>query len=262
MEKSLIFKEANITYYIYGSNKKDSLVLLHGFLENSSMWKTIIETLSNSHQIISIDLLGHGKTDCLGYVHTMEDMADVVFEVLKSESIIKTTFIGHSMGGYIALAFTEKYEKHVTGLCLLNSTSKADSEERKKIRDRAILMAKTNYKSLVSMSITNLFSSETSPFFKEEIKLCKTEALKTSVQGYIACTEGMKQRKNRESILTSFKGKKLLITGKKDPVINFQCILSETKKTNTPLEIVPNGHMSHIEDTKQVLKILINFLSL
>ncbi len=262
MEKSLTFKEANITYYIYGSNKKDSLVLLHGFLENSSMWKTIIETLSNSHQIISIDLLGHGKTDCLGYIHTMEDMADVVFEVLKSESIIKTTFIGHSMGGYVALAFAEKYKEYIIGLCLLNSTSKADSEERKKVRNRAVLMAKTNYKPLVSMSISNLFSSETNSFFKEEIKLCKTEALKTSVQGYIACTEGMKLRKNREHVLTSFKGKKLLITGKKDPVINFQSILSETKKTNTPLEIVPNGHMSHIEDTEQVLKILINFLSL
>ena len=262
MMKSVIFKKANITYYINGSNKKETIVLLHGFLENSSMWKTIIDALSYKYQIISVDLLGHGKTDCLGYVHTMENMADAVFEVLKSENNNNATVIGHSMGGYDALAFAEKYENYVEGLCLLNSTSSADSEERKKVRDRSIKMAKTNYKALVSMSINNLFSSETNSLFKKEINHCKEEALKTTVQGYIACAEGMKQRKNKLSVLTSFKEKKLIIAGKKDSVINYETILKEAYTTNTPLKVVPNGHMSYIEDTEEVLKILKDFLKL
>lgn len=260
MEKSVIFKNANIVYYTYEFDKKETIVLLHGFIENSTMWDLFIEPFSDLYNIVLIDLLGHGKTDCLGYIHTMESMADAVFEVLKTENISTATFIGHSMGGYVALAFVEKYRDYVNGLCLLNSTSKADSDERKKVRDRAILMAKTNYEPLISMSINNLFSQETNMLFEEEIKNCKNQALKTSVQGYIACAEGMKLRTNREHVLALFTGSKLLITGKKDPVINYQAILEEAKRTNTPIKTLSNGHMSHVENAQQLLDLLIDFL--
>jgi pimeloyl-ACP methyl ester carboxylesterase len=90
------------------------------------------------NRVITIDLLGHGETECLGYVHTMEDNADAVHSVLLELGIRKSILVGHSMGGYVALAFAELYPEYVKGLALLNSTASADSEERKLNRDRAI----------------------------------------------------------------------------------------------------------------------------
>ena len=99
MEKSLSFKNTKVSYTDFG--KGSVVVLLHGFLENSTMWNAIIPEISKTNRVLAIDLLGHGKTECLGYVHSMETMADAVFEVLKSLRIRKITLIGHSMGGYV-----------------------------------------------------------------------------------------------------------------------------------------------------------------
>jgi pimeloyl-ACP methyl ester carboxylesterase len=76
--------------------------------------------------VITIDLLGHGETECLGYIHSMEDNADAVHAVLAELRIRKAILVGHSMGGYVALAFAELYPENVKAL-LLNSTARADS---------------------------------------------------------------------------------------------------------------------------------------
>ena len=164
------------------------------------------------------------------------------------------------MGGYVALALAEKYPEFIEKLCLLNSTAQPDSEERKTLRDRAIQMAKTNYEALVSMSISNLFSSETSGEFTAEIADCKKEALKTPVQGYIACAEGMKRRKKREHVLQSDAYESLLITGKKDPVLVYENSIAEANRTQTPIVELSNGHMSHIENKKELLNSLRDFI--
>src|SRR5690606_39743358 len=85
------------------------VVLLHGFLENVRMWDHFIPELSKNNRVICIDLLGHGKTSCLGYIHSMELMAETVKAVLDHLNITKSIFVAHSMGGYVALAFIEMF---------------------------------------------------------------------------------------------------------------------------------------------------------
>jgi len=258
MNKTLLYKNATINYSVEG--KGDVIVLLHGFLEDISMWNTLKQQLLPNNKVICIDLLGHGKSECIGYVHTMSMMATTVKNILDIENITEATFIGHSMGGYVALAFAKKHVKYLTGLCLLNSSSQADSEERKVIRLRAIEMAKTNYKALVSMSITNLFLKDIRKTIVPIINNCKEIALQTSVQGYIACAEGMRIRENTEEVLKTFKEKKLLITGKKDPVLVYDSIVKEAERTNTPLITLSNGHMSHIENVDELIVAIQSFL--
>ncbi|WP_442265009.1 alpha/beta fold hydrolase [Tenacibaculum sp. ZS6-P6] len=258
MVNSILYKNAKVAYQIFGTGKQ-KIVLLHGFLESSKMWNFLIQKIQNDFQIITIDLLGHGASECLGYVHTMEEIAETICRVFEKEKITKVTLIGHSMGGYVALALTEKYPDYVERLCLLNSTSSPDSEERKQIRDRAIKMAKTNYKTLVAMSVGNLFARETHEKFGDKIEVCKQEALKTTVQGYIACSEGMKLRKNRSDVLQNGTFKKLIIGGEKDPVLDIKAIEIEANNTKTPLRILSNGHMSHIENEEELVVVLKDF---
>jgi pimeloyl-ACP methyl ester carboxylesterase len=87
--------------------------LLHGFLENQKMWDKYIATFAEN-RVITIDLLGHGETECLGYVHSMEDNAEAVQAVLAELRIRKAILVG-SMGGYVALAFAELYPDFVKG---------------------------------------------------------------------------------------------------------------------------------------------------
>ena len=144
----LEYKKSSINYEVYGSG--DTILLLHGFLENLSMWNDFIPILSKANKVIAVDLLGHGKTDSLGYIHTMEDMAEAVYAALSNLNISKVKIIGHSMGGYVCLAIAELYPNLVTDLCLINSTFLGDDKDRIKLRNSACEMAKTNYKTFLT----------------------------------------------------------------------------------------------------------------
>ena len=187
--KTLLYKNTKISYTEQG--KGTAVVLLHGFLENKEMWDAFVPEFLKKNRVITIDLLGHGKTECLGYVHSMEDQAEMVYVVLSELKIRKVVLIGHSMGGYVGLAFAELYPENVKGIVLLNSTSRADSEDRKTNRDRAIKAVKQNYTAFVRMSIANLFSEKNRTILLNEIENVKTEALKTPLQGIVASLEGM-----------------------------------------------------------------------
>jgi pimeloyl-ACP methyl ester carboxylesterase len=242
----LEFKKSNIHYSVSG--KGSTIVLLHGFLETIEMWHTLIPELSKHHHVVAIDLLGHGKTDCIGYVHTMNNMADAVLQVLNHLKVEKAKFIGHSMGGYVALALAEKEPQLFTGLCLMNSTFEADDKERKILRTRAIKMAHTNYKNLIRMSFANLFAPKSKEKYQLDYEKALGLALKTPVQGYIAAQEGMKLRPNRFEVFKKLKGKQLIITGQKDSLIDSKKIHFLIKNTGIKFEELSEGHMSHIEN--------------
>ncbi|MES2748484.1 MAG: alpha/beta hydrolase [Bacteroidota bacterium] len=256
--KTLLHKNIKISYSDKG--KGTAVVFLHGYLENKEMWNSFIPELSKKYRIITIDLLGHGQTDCIGYVHTMEDQADVVHAVLHELKIRKAVFVGHSMGGYVALAFAELYADVMKGLVLLNSTSKADGDERKKNRDRAIKAVKQNYETFVRMSIANLFSENNRELLIDEIENTKLEALKTPLQGIVAALEGMKIRKDREVILHFASYPILLILGKKDGVLIYEDNLEQIEGTKVQLVTFEDGHMSHIENRDELLNLLANYL--
>jgi len=256
--KTTNFKNTKISYTDQG--KGTAVVLLHGFLENQSMWRVFIPELSKKHRIITIDLLGHGTTACLGYVHTMEDQADMVHHVLHELKIRKAVLIGHSMGGYVALAFAELYPDNVKGIVLVNSTSRADSDERKANRDRAIVAVKQNYSAFIRMSIANLFSEDNRERLADCIEEVKLEALKTPLQGIVAALEGMKIRKDREVLLHFAPYPIQFILGKKDPVLSYDETIDQIEGTYVKLHTFPDGHMSHIENEAELLVVLSDFL--
>lgn len=258
MQKSINFKNTNISFTDVGQGS--AVVLIHGFLENSTMWKEITPELIKKNRIITIDLLGHGKTDCIGYVHSMDLFAETVEAVLKHLRIRKCTLIGHSLGGYVALAFAEKNPEKVKGLCLMNSTSNADDDERKALRARANKMIQTNFESMVRMSFVNLFGPSSKTKYKTAIDEALYEALQTPVQGYIAAQEGMRIRPNRNNALAKNNFKKLIIIGEKDPVINYEVALEEAEKTSSNVAVFPNGHMSHIENTDELIESIKEFI--
>ncbi|CAM1360061.1 alpha/beta fold hydrolase [Tenacibaculum xiamenense] len=251
------YKESEVFYTDQG--KGSAVVLLHGFLENQSMWKEVSEALLKRNRVITIDLLGHGKTESIGYVHSMKEMAQAIEVVLKKLRIRKSYFIGHSMGGYVALEFAKLFPKNIKGICLMNSTSQEDSEERKRIRKGANEIAKKNLSKLIQAAIPNLFAEGSKEKFSEEIKEVLEQAKQTSVRGYMAANEGMMLRVNNERVLTLIE-KRAIIVGEKDPVLNYHVVAEEAKRTKTKLIQFPDGHMSHIENKEGLIDFLKQFV--
>ena len=255
---TLQYKGINIFYQDDGQGT--ALVLLHGFLENSTMWDDFIPELTKKNRVIRIDLLGHGQTDCLGYVHAMEIMADAVHAVIKHLRLRRFFLLGHSLGGYVALAYSDLYSKDLIGLCLMNSTYEADSEERIILRKKANKMVRTNYQNVVKSSFSNLFTQESRKIHKKHFDLAMKEALKTSLRGYIAGQEGMILRKDRFEVLKSLNCKKLIILGRRDPVIDADKVIAETENTDIRTVVFDQGHMAHIENREVFLQSLLHFI--
>lgn len=258
MQQFVTYKNIEIAYSVSG--KGNAVIFLHGFLETSSMWQPFVDTFSKTHKVVTIDLLGHGKTPCLGYIHTMEAMAETVFAVVKALRLRKFHLAGHSMGGYVALAFAEMHPDYLKGICLINSTSRADSAERKVNRNRAIRAVKHNHKQFIRISITNLFRPKNRKIFANTIKEVKKEALTTSLQGIVAALEGMKIREDREVLLHFSPYKKMMIIGKHDPVLDFEDLIDQTKNSEVDVDIFPDGHMSHVENKEDLMFSLERFI--
>ena len=236
------------------------ILLLHGLLGNTTMWNNLKPHLSKNNRVVCIDLLGHGKTECLGAIHTMEDMAEAVDAVLNKLEIQSSILIGHSMGGYVALAYAKLFSSKVSGLCLLNSTYKADDEKLKQLRTRANKMVKHNFKTMVQISFTNLFAPQSRIDHKGAIKSALSGALKTSTKGYIAAQEGMKIRPDRKDVFKQLKCKKLIIIGEKDTVIDGPILIKESKELQTEVVELSEGHMSYIENYEEFTYKIMHFI--
>lgn len=258
MSAFITYKNTPIHYT--ESGKGTAIVLLHGFLENVTMWQSLEKVLNSKFRVICIDLLGHGQTESLGYVHTMTEMAEGVKAVLDVLNIRRSFFVGHSMGGYVALAFADVYPDNVKGLVLLNSTARPDTEEKKIGRDRAIAVVKENHKSFIRTSIPMLFRSKCRKIYADEIAKVKKEALTTPRQGIIAALEGMKIRLDREVLLHFGPYPSLMILGKKDPVLKYEDLIDQTKEANTEVVVLENGHMSMIEDKALAEQAILEFV--
>jgi pimeloyl-ACP methyl ester carboxylesterase len=248
------FKKSKVHYTDTGKGRV--LVLLHGFLGSHEVWSDFVKKLSKKFRVIAIDLPGHGETPSIGYYHSMELLAQSVKAVLDKVGVRRYVITGHSMGGYVALTFAELYPENVSGLCLFNSTSYADSEEKKKEREKVIRLVKKEHRHYVSEVVTSLFAPENISKIPDEVEKVKRIAAKISRQSIINSLEGMKERKSRDLIFKFAEFPVLFIVGKKDGVINYETMYSQMALCKYPsvLMLENSGHMSFYESPKETIK--------
>lgn len=259
MLKYAEFKKIKVAYT--DSGKGRVIVLLHGFLGSHEIWTEFSKKLSKRFRVITIDLPGHGKTPCIGYYHSMELLAQCVKAVLDSVGVRRYVMAGHSMGGYVTLAFAELFPENVRGICLFNSTSYADPEEKKRDRERVIRLVKKEHKYYVAEVVTSLFAPDNIPRIPEEVNKVKRIAAEVSKQAIINSLEGMKERKSRDLILKFAEYPVLFVVGKKDSVINYETMYPQMGLCKYPsvLMIEEGGHMCFYEAPKETLKELAAF---
>ncbi|MFH1003954.1 MAG: alpha/beta hydrolase [Bacteroidota bacterium] len=259
MIKFTKFRNIKVRYSDRG--KGNVIVLLHGFLESLEVWDEFSKKLSKHFRVISIDLPGHGKTSCIGYIHTMELMAQCVKAVMDSLMLRRYVVVGHSMGGYVTLSFAELFPQNVSGFCLFHSTALADSPERKKDRDRSIELVKKFPQQYGNELVPKLFAPENLSLLKSEIEKTKSIAGNTGKQGIISALLGMKERTNKEMILKNAECPVLFIVGEKDTFLAWETLLlqSELPKYGETITIEHVRHMGFYEAPHQTLKAVKRF---
>jgi pimeloyl-ACP methyl ester carboxylesterase len=251
----------NIKVRYTDKGKGRVIVLLHGFLESLEIFDELSSRLSKTFRVITIDLPGHGQTPSLGYIHTMELMAQCAKAVVDSLGIRKYVVVGHSMGGYVALAFAELFPENVSGFCLFHSTALPDSEEKKKDRERVAEIVKNDHKQFVSELIPKLFAPENLSILKDEVAKAKQIALDTPTEGIVAALRGMKERPLRELVLKNARCPVLFIIGKKDVLLAWDNLLLLTNLPKRSFNIVLEhaGHMGFYEAPEETFKAIRKF---
>lgn len=258
--KSAPFKNGKVFFSDTGKGR--AVVLLHGFLGTHEIWEQTIKDLSKSYRVIAIDLPGHGSTENFGYVHTMDLMAKSVKAVLDFLRLKRFVIVGHSMGGYTALAFADLFPDNIRGICLYHSSAYADSDDKKRDRTRSIKVVKANHKIYTTEVIRNLFATKNLKYLKKELSFASKIAGKTKKQGIIAALEGMKDRPDRSVILGLVHYPIMMVIGEHDNVLPAQQLLEQAEKIQNKqvLYLEHDGHMGFLESPKASNKALRQFL--
>jgi pimeloyl-ACP methyl ester carboxylesterase len=229
-------------------NGKETLVLLHGFMENLSIWSDMEPHLSENFSLLKIDLPGHGQSDIIAEVQTMELVAEEVKKVLDHLHLEKIHLLGHSMGGYISLGFAEKYPEYLKSLTLFFSTYFPDDAEKKEQRIKSYRIIKDAFPHYARAGIPNLFNPNERDVLEGKIETALEIALSTNNLGALASVKGMVERTDKKHVLESLESKILVIAGKHDNAVKTELLIKHLPdRTNIKSYILDCGHNGHWE---------------
>jgi pimeloyl-ACP methyl ester carboxylesterase len=256
-----LFRGGRINYSDSGSGP--IIVLLHGYLESSEVWNGFEERLASEFRVISVDLPGHGLSDVYGEVHTMEFMATAVKGLLDNLNIKKTFLTGHSLGGYVTLAFLELFPEYLTGYCLFHSQPFDDTAEAIEKRKREIAIVKSGKKDLMYPdNVARMFAPSNLEKFSVAFQRSKDIASRLPGGGIIAMLNGMMIRPSRLSYMEKGKVPCLWILGSMDNYIPCDNIQAKVKlPSNASLIILKNsGHLGFVEEEDKAVSAITEFI--
>lgn len=258
--KTISYKNSSLSYRVTG--KGNTVVLLHGFAEDSRIWDEIIQHLSSGYQLIIPDIPGSGlsalpdgnDTDIAGY-------ADAIAAVLEKEGIDQCTMIGHSMGGYITLAFAKKYPEKIQAIGLFHSSAYTDDEAKKETRKKAIrVIEEKGAMAFLKTSIPGLFANPEKS--KADIDTLLQRAESFTAAALIQYYEAMIVRPDTTAVLKNLQAPVLFILGEHDKAVPFEHGLQQSYlPAISHINILRNSaHMGMLEEKEKSFAILADFL--
>lgn len=240
------------------------VVLLHGYLESLLVWDDFVPFLYKKLRVVTLDLPGHGISVVTGDTHTMEFLADTVADALRALGISRCTLVGHSMGGYVALAFCERHPEMLDGLVLLSSTPNPDTPEKAENRRREIALVKAGKKdALARVAPAAGFAEENRARMKDAIEDLTEQVFVTEDEGIVALLNGMIARKDRNEMLRASKVPQLFILGRKDGYIPVEAAekMVEGHPQARVVWLENSGHMGFLEEPETTARAILDFVN-
>lgn len=236
------------------------LVLIHGFCESGKMWNYFAEKLSAHFRVICPDLPGFGDSPIFGDQITLEEVAVQLEEWMEENQIQDPIVIGHSLGGYVALALLELMGSRLKAIGLFHSTAFPDDEEKKGMRNRTIVfLQKNGVEKFVTSFVPPLFPENRREELASEIQAAIEDAKRSSLDGLIAFAGAMRDRKDRVEILRNFAGPKLLIAGTEDGAVKIEASRAQQDAFSHYIELQGVGHMGMVEEREKTVEVVREF---
>ena len=240
------------------------VVLLHGYLESMIVWDEFVDLLKDKVRVVTVDLPGHGISTIVGEVHTMEFLADCVANTMKALGIERYSIVGHSMGGYVALAMLDNYKEHIETITLLHSTTSADSQEKCDRRRREIELIKAGKKNTLARLVPHAgFAPENAKRLSDYIEDIGQLILLTEDEGVIAILGGMIELKSRGELLRDSNIPHLFIFGRHDYYIPVE-VAQEMVTADPQAEVLwleHSGHMGFYEEPELTANAILNLVT-
>ncbi len=261
MKKRILFRGELLEFEIRGTGLP--VILLHGFTEDRHIWDPLLKGLEHKYQWILPDLPGSGQSAFNKSILEIKDFANCIHAIAESEKINQLVLIGHSMGGYISLAFAEKYPEKMLGLGLFHSSSYPDSDEKKEARDQNILFIQQHGAALfVEQGIPGLFSDSFKANHPEEIQQLVTRYANFNPKALVLYLKAMKHRPATTDVLKTISKPVLFIIGEEDKAVPLkdalqQCHLPRISYIHI---LTSTAHMGMIENTSLCNSLIDHFL--
>lgn len=228
------------------------LLLVHGFPLDSSSWDELTPLLERDFDIIAPDLRGFGQSSTVKTPYTITDMADDLAALLDHLGIEKTAIAGHSMGGYVALAFAKKYPERVTGLALISSQTRSDTPEGRLGRFKTAEEVMEKGVSVLEPMSFKLTSDRRVQNFARALVARQNSA------GVIGALRAMAERDDNLSVLTEADYPIVLIHGVADLMIPIDRAreIKQAVEVAYLVELPGAGHMPMLELSRETAGIL------
>ncbi len=248
--------------YYQKSGNGYPIVFIHGFGEDGRIWKNQLVDLEKNYTCIIPDLPGSGQSELPSNEISIDTMADFIYEIIVQEQIPKTILLGHSMGGYITLAFAEKNAQLLDGFGLVHSSAYADDDIKKENRRKSIKLIENEGKEIfLKAMIPNLYSEVSKQAKKEELAFHLTMALECSSLSLVAYYNAMINRPDRTSVLRQANIPILFVLGTEDTAVPIQHGLTQSAiPSYSQVEVLEQiGHTSMLENPEKLNSILNSF---
>ncbi|MFD1141691.1 alpha/beta fold hydrolase [Larkinella insperata] len=236
---------------------KPVIVLIHGHGVNASIWDGVYDNLSADFSIVKPDFSAHTGHE------SIDAYAEEVFSQLQTSQIQSSVLIGHSMGGYIALAFAEQHPEMVKGLVLINSTAFADDEAKKQSRQKAIeTMEQNGAGAFIEQTVPKMFGESYTQSQSEGVKKQVEVFSALPAEALIAGVKAMASRQDRTHVLKEASFPVLLIAGQEDQIIPFaksQELFEAAPQARTVV-LEKAGHLGMIESPDEVIQAIREFV--
>ncbi|MBK8805401.1 MAG: alpha/beta hydrolase [Bacteroidales bacterium] len=253
--KFINYKGSNIKYSKKGSGP--TLFFIHGYMSSSEAWETFAPRFIENFTVILIDLPGHGLSENIKTAPSIQTYTDCIIAILDKENILKASFIGHSMGGYIIMDLIKNHENRINSFILINTHPFADSPKKKEARNKEAMMIRNGKKELlVSLNNARLFFNNNEN--ERIIERIKNISINTSNDGCDFALEAMRKRDDSSETLLYTCIPFLIIFSLHDNQIDYKLI--ENLEINQEQKILLNAssHFCFIEEADLCERVLKN----
>lgn len=240
------------------------VLLLHSYWGSHILFDELAGSLSEKMKVIRIDLPGHGNSGTPPLDYTFDKFASILNELLIRLNVHeKVSIVGHSMGGYAALAFAVKYPERIASLVLMHSPTKAADIQSIKLRNReGQLLQKGKKELLLQVSIPTNFAPENVSLMGNANALLYQTSNKVTIDGALRSINAINHRMDSFRVLQSAQYPILIIIGKYDMVYSADEQLNEAHHIPNAEILMLNhsGHLGFLEEENMVINKLNEFL--